>query len=158
MQHHFYHTIDIKLAAILDSLGIPWRRSDPVTRVMEERNGRSFEQCTFWFDTTDENDRKAQSLYLEAYELALPLFIWKRDVRLNRKGADPDKPPHGDYYKLGEEHPIYYQMDALFLREVWLDWSRNGADLRKLIKEGDKVVNISTRASQHTKDLIKKYL
>lgn len=156
MQQHFYHTDDIKKATCLDSLGVPWRRSDPVTRVLQERNGRSFEQCTYWFDTTDEIKRSLCASLVGAYEQAEALFKWKRDVRLNR--ADASKPPQGDYYKLGEEHPLYYEMDALFLREVWLDWTRNGADLRKMIQEGEKTVNISTRASQETKDLIKKYL
>src|ERR1700693_27032 len=156
MSFHFYHTIDIKEATCLDSLGIPFRKSDPVTRVLRTRNGRDFEQCTYWFNTTDEGMRKYQAALTEAYEKAKPLFEWKRDVRLDR--ADPNKPPQGDHYKLGEDHILYDRMDALFLREVWLDWTRNGADLRKLIHEGDKTVNISVHASQKTKDLIKKYL
>jgi len=154
--NHFYHTIDIKLASCLDSLGIPFRKSDPVTKVQQDRNGRSFEQCTFWFDTTDETNRQNCAIIERAYERAKPLFKWKQDVRLDR--ADANFPPKGDYYELGEEHPLYYEMDVLFLREVWLDWLRNGADTRKIIQEGKKTVNISTRASQATKDLIKKYL
>lgn len=154
--YHFYHTMDIKLATCLDSLGIPWRLSDPVTRVLQNRNGRDFEQCTYWFDTTDETNRTICANLVKAYEKAEPIFKWKRDVRLNR--ADAQLPPQGDHYLLGEDHILYDRMDVLFLREVWLDWTRNGADLRKLIQENGKTVNISTRASQTTKDLIKKYV
>jgi hypothetical protein len=153
---HYYHTVDIKLAACLDSLGVPFRKSDPVTRVLQNKNGRDFEQCTYWFDTTDEALRKLCAALVEAYDIAKPLFQWKRDVRLNR--ADPLKPPQGDHYKLGEDHILYDRMDVLILREVWMDWTRNGADLRKIIEQGDKKVNISVHASQKTKDLIKKYI
>ena len=55
---HTYHTDDIKKASCLDSLGVPFRLSDPVTRVLQTKNGRDFEQCTYWFDTTDEFKRK----------------------------------------------------------------------------------------------------
>lgn len=157
MAFHFYHTIDIKLASCLDSLGIPFRQSDPVTRVLQEKNGRPFEQCTYWFDTTDDATRKLCAIFEDAYETAKPLFEWKKKIRKGEiKPETP--PPSGNYYKLDPESPLYYEMDALYLREVWLDWTRNGADLRKLIQEGSKTINISTRASQYTKDLIKKYI
>ena len=77
-------------------------------------------------------------------------------MRLNKAMAE--YPPQGDHYKLGADHLLYDRMDVLFLREVWMDWTRNGADLRKLIQENGKMVNISTKASQETKDLVKKYL
>lgn len=154
--YHYYHTDDIKKATCLDSLGIPWRRSDPVTRVLQNRNGRDFEQCTYWFDTTGNDMRTLCAVLVDAYDKAEPLFKWKRDVRLNR--ANSIHPPQGEHYDLGEGHILYDRMDVLFLREVWLDWTRNGADLRKMIEENGKTVNISTRASQQTKDLIKKYI
>ena len=49
---HATPTGDIKLASILVALGAPMRSEDPVTCVVENRNGKDFKQFTFWFDTS----------------------------------------------------------------------------------------------------------
>lgn len=150
---NIYHTIDIKLATCLDSLGIPYRYSDPVTRVMQEKNGRDFEQCTFWFDISKEEDRDNCKIFIEAYETAKPMFIWMQDIRRGLKKPYPDV----NYYKLDPDHFLYWMMDVLYKRESWMDWMRNAERMRQF-QEGNKSVVMSIRASQETKDKIKRHL
>lgn len=153
-----YPTKDIKLAACLDSLGIPYRISDPVTLEIQERNGKPFNQYTFWFDISDGTIKKLCSQFVEAYEKAKPLFDWKKNERIAEEGKRY-RLPDDDYFSLlGEEHPLYYQMDSLYLRDAWMHWMRSDAEPMKLMKEGNRTVVMSTRASQETKDKIKKHL
>lgn len=151
-----YHTIDIKLASCLDSLGIPYRESDPVTKVIQERDGKKFEQCTFWFDIIDDDIRQRCKIFIDAYEAAKPMFIWKLSMR--KKPLHTADLPAGDYYQLEEEHPLYYIMDGLFLREAWLSWMRENAEPMRVFRDGNKTVTLSTRATQETRDKMKKAL
>lgn len=140
----FYPTIDIKLASCLLAFGVPYRTSDPVTREVQERNGRPFDQYTFWFDIGDETNKSNCVTLVQAYEKAKAAFLMG-----NSKEVD---------YVLGVEHPLYYMMGVLFNRETWLHWMRTGAEPIKIIREGNRTVIMSARATQETKDKIKKYL
>lgn len=134
--HNVFHTKDIKLASCLIALGIPYRNNCPVTREIQERNGKPFEQFTFWFDISiDENKLKCGQVF-EAYE----------------KGKDWKE------YILGVEHPLYYMMGALWNRETLLHWMRTDAEPMKLIFDGARTIAISARASQETKDKLKMHL
>ncbi len=154
--HKFHPTKDIKLAACLDSLGIPFRPSDPVTREVQERNGRPFDQFTFWFDVAQPEHRDLLAALVDAYYAARPMFDWMSETRraLTKK---PYNGPEG-WFKLGEEHPLYYIMDALWKREDWLFWMHNKAEPMKCVQNGNRVVMMSARASQATKDKIKSQL
>lgn len=142
----FYPTKDIKLASCLIALGVPKRDSDPVTREVQERNGRPFDQYTFWFDIGEESNKSNCVSIVQAYEKAKAFFL-----------MPADGPPSADYV-LGIEHPLYYMMGVLFNRETLLHWMRSDVEPMKIIKDGTRTVIISTRASQETKDKIKKYL
>lgn len=143
-----YPTKDIKLASCLLALGVPYRQSDPVTREVQDRNGRSFDQYTFWFDVGDETTSKWCGQIIDAYEKAKSFFLMPDNQEKDQKAA----------YVLGEEHPLYYMMGVLFNRETWLHWMRANAEPMKLIKEGNRTIMISVRASQELKDKIKKHL
>jgi hypothetical protein len=131
------HTADIKLASILSALGIPLRDNDPVTCVTEERDGKKFEQYTFWFDTSDGDiSAKAKELVTAYYECGKE---WKDS-------------------SLDKEHPLFWMKGALENREVFLHWIRNKVVPMRFIKHGEKTVLISARASERTKDRVRKIL
>ncbi len=149
-----FPTKDIKLASCLLALGIPYRKSDPVTREAQDRNGRAFDQYTFWFDIGDETISKQCGQIIEAYDRAKSLFLMDQDGTIvTNSPAD-----QAAGYTLGIEHPLYYMMGVLFNRETWLHWMRANAEPMKLIQDGNRTVMLSTRATQELKDKIKKHL
>jgi hypothetical protein len=148
-----YPTIDIKLASCLFALDVPFRSNTPITCVVQQRKGRDFNQFTFWFDIEDETKRKLCDVLVSAYQKAKPSFDKgkARDLGLAWQHL-----PDGEYV-LDTEHPLYFQMGALWRREIYVDQMRH-AEPMKQFQQGNKDVLISTRASQHTKDLMKKHL
>ncbi len=125
---------DIKLAAILDALGIPYRKTDPVTCVIETTDsGHRKEQYTFWFDVSADGMRDKAKEYIRAYNAARD---WHE-------------------YTLGQDHPIYYMKAVLENREVRLNWIRKNVAPQKVITVGDKTILIGEKASQRTRDKMK---
>lgn len=140
-----YPTKDIKLAAILISLGIPYRKSDPVTRELIQKNGKDFEQITFWFDVEDQFKSDYCGQVVKAYALAKPFFETVAGTQAGEYLLDPD-------------HPLYYMMGCLFNRETLFHWMRHNAEPMRIINHGKSTVIISARASDKLKAKIKEIL
>lgn len=140
---HTYPTKDIKLASCLIGLGIPYRQSDPVTCEVQSKDGREHKQYTFWLDIGDDYRERLCGLMVDAYLKAKPFF---------------DSSRMDGEYTLEVEHPLYWMMGVLFNRETLVHWMRSNAEPMKIYKEGARTVLISARASQLTKDRIKRAL
>lgn len=148
--HYFFPTKDIKLFSILIGLGIPYRKSDPVTREVQEKNGRPFDQYTFWLDIADESKRGWCKVYVDAYYKFVE--TWETTPIFPYVEKDEGHPLY-----IGN-HPLYFGVGFLFNRETTLHWMRTEAEPMKLIKDGNRTVMMSARASQVTKDKIKSQL
>lgn len=132
MENHI-HTIDIKLAAILTTHGIPRRSYDPITCVVEDNGHKQF---TFWFDGT------------LPHHGDLARDIIKQFFSEKNKG-------NTDCIVVDTEDIVSMQMGALRIRDQLMSemYSRVTPLVRKEI--GDKVVFIAQGASQKTKDKIR---
>lgn len=130
---YLVHTIDIKLASILLTAGVPHRKSDPITCQVETLTGKRHEQFTFWFEVNDEQKKIAQDL-MNAF--------WKfKDS--------------GDFL-LPSEHPLYYMLSALENRETLLNWIRTKVEPIKSVPVNDKItILLSERARPALKEKLK---
>lgn len=131
--NYSYFVTDIKLASILIGLGIPKRENQPITCEVVEKQGRDFKLYKFWFDIQDAAIRQKCKTLVEAYANA-----WEK-------------------LDLDVEHPLYYMKGALDNREAFLDWIRRDVQPMKTYKIGGLTVTMSTRASEATKEKVKKY-
>lgn len=122
--NHIY-TSDLKLASILSALGIPLRDVDPVTCVIEEKDGRRDEKYTFWFNGDGEKGAEAKQFVKAYYACGKD---WEETI-------------------LDAEHPLYWMKGALENRETFLHWIRNKAVPMRIVQHGDKTVMLSDRAS-----------
>lgn len=129
-------TSDIKLAAILISLGVPIRQSDPITCVVNTVDHIRKETFTFWFDVEGEGMRDKAKKLIDAYHKA-------RDWQT---------------MTLDPEHPMYWMKGALENREVLLHWIRKNVKPMRIITSGNRTVLIGENASQALKDKMKKLL
>lgn len=132
---HDLFTHDIKLASILIALGIPSRKSDPVTSTVEFVEGHRKEQFVFWFGVDDAQKSQATE-FISAYNACRN---WEE-------------------YKLPCEHPLYYMKGCLENREVLLNWIRKNVAPMKIIKNGSQTILIGEKASQKTKDKLQKFI
>ena len=131
-----YYTYDLNLASVLVTLGVPLRREDPVTCVIERSDKpQDLERKTynFWFDTTKESDHVLVSDIVRAH---------------NQAKVDVTK------VALDVEHPFFYARAALDNRGVLMNWIRNNVVPMNLVTHGDRTLLISSRACQRTKDLM----
>jgi|Laugrespbdmm15sd_2_1035082.scaffolds.fasta_scaffold106294_1 hypothetical protein len=124
---------DIALASILDSFGVPKRQTDPITREIRERDGRTVESGKWWFDvSTDDANEKAKWI-IEAYS----------------------KARNWEEYTLDLEHPLFWMKGVLENRVANLHLYHHGATPMKVIEKGDRTVYIGPRLSQADRDLLK---
>ena len=129
-----YHTADIKLASILVALGVKRRQSDPITCMVQERDGKRHQQFTFWLDvSTDETFKKCANL-VEAY------YKFRNE----------------DNMILDEDHPLYYMMAAFFNREKQLDEMKSDVEPMRTIKKGGVTLIIPENPSEALKQKLKK--
>lgn len=130
------YVVDMSLAAILSSLGIPRREFDPITREVREHNGRNVESAKFWFDVTDDalNDKAHEAM--GAYSKAKD---WEE-------------------YTLDREHPLYWMKGVLENRTAWLHLYHHGATPMKVIENGDQTIYIGPRISQQNRETLKQQL
>lgn len=131
------HVIDIKLASILISSGVPQRATDPITCEVQYRQpgNQRHEQYTFWFEieNTDEAKKHAEAI-INSYLS----FVQKWDM------------------SLGEEHPLYYMIGVLQNREVLLHWIRTKVEPLKRTTVGKMDILVSERASPELKAKLRK--
>lgn len=129
---YLIHTIDIKMAAVLITTGIPLRKTDPVTCFVETVNGKRHEQFTFWFEVFDDEKKKLSQDTMNAF------WQFKEGVFL-----------------LDQEHPLYYIIAALENREVLLHWIRSKVEPIKRVTFGNKDILLSERARPALKEKLK---
>jgi hypothetical protein len=130
------YVTDISLASILDSLGIPKRPFDPVTREITTRDGKDVESGKWWFDVTDDETNNKAHMIMGAYSKAKD---WET-------------------YTLDPEHPIYWMKGALENRTANLHMFHHGATPMRVIEKGDRTVYIGPRISRKDRDTLKKML
>ena len=133
---HATPTGDIKLASILVALGAPMRSEDPVTCVVENRNGKDFKQFTFWFDTSLPEHQRLIRDTIKAYDAARD---WKNLI-------------------LDKDHPLYWMKGVLENRERLLGWIRDEVQPMKILNVGTKTVLIGANAPKQFKEQIKRRL
>jgi hypothetical protein len=126
--NHLFVT-DIKLASILIVMGIPYRKSDPITCVVRDGN----KQYSFWFDISDPTKRAEAERYFKAYAAAR----------------------NWDHTLLDKEHPLYYMKAALEAREVFLGWMRDKVAPLTEIQHGSKTVLIGAKCSKRSREIIR---
>ena len=132
-----YRTNDIKLAAILISLGIPIRKFDPVTCIVSTENGQDKKTYSFWFLVeADTPNAKKLSEGVAAYERA-------------RDWTD---------FSLDPENPVYWMKGVLENREVLLNWIRKDVPPMRVITHGNKTVMIGERVNRRTREYFKSLL
>jgi len=124
---------DIKLASILSGLGIPYRKSDPVTCVVSTENGVRKEQYSFWFELDASSQHGSTETLIRAYQAA---YQWAE-------------------YLLPQEHPLYYIKAGLENREIFLHWIRQKVEPMKIYQNGNQTILIGEKASQALKDKVK---
>jgi hypothetical protein len=134
---NYYHTKDIKLASCLIALGCAYREVDPITHLItEDDQGRRQSQYTFWFDLEKGDSKSICTKVVEAF------FKWR---------------DNGEYV-LDREHPLYYMLGALANRDTLLHWIKSNVEPMRVINDGHRVIILSDRADQKTKDKIRKHL
>jgi hypothetical protein len=130
------YVVDIKLASILASFGIPRRQSDPVTCEVRTEDGIRKEQFKFWFSLRTDEHRADARQYIEAYT----------------------KSRNWEELTLDEDHLLYWMKGVLENRESYLTEIKKNVAPIKIITIGNKTLLIGERASQELKDKIKKLL
>jgi hypothetical protein len=133
-----FHTISLKLACILVSLGFSRREQDPVTCQEEIRNGVPHKQYTFWFDVKPEEEKRLRDVV---------------NCFHKTKNWDCESTEFKD-----KDHPIYWMMGNNENHDTYMFWIRNKVVPIREIKHGSKTVLISSRASEKTKNKIKEML
>ena len=95
-QIHQISTQNLALARCLSALGVQYREEDPVTKIVETRNGVPHEICTFWF--VESQDFNAPDIYqlIEAFH------------KFSSQGIKI----------LRDEHPIYWMIACLSLIHI----------------------------------------
>jgi hypothetical protein len=143
------HTIDIKLAAILATEGIPQRFQDPITCTIEiQPDGRNFKQFRFWFDVSAPGDRqKAETLINSFYAIRKDLEASIKDAKAG--GAKTVNFPDDDMTKM-----ISCQM----WRDVYLHWIKNHVEPMRTVTIDGRHVTLSVNASRETKNKIRQAL
>lgn len=131
----FIHTIDLKLACLLVAFDIQWRKEEPVTCVVTEKDGKPHEQFTFWFEG---NNHDAKPL-IEAY------YKYKDNNELIMEEG-----PFRDSFKR--------VVDALLTREGYMHWMRNKATKQKLLNVNGRVLAIPVGASEKLKENCKRMI
>lgn len=131
------YCLDMSLAAILISLGVPRRPFDPVTREIRTYQGKEARSTKFWFDTTDPEKEAIAKEAIAAYTAC---------------GKE------WEAYTLDKEHPIYWMKGALENRTMWLDLYHNNATEMRVIEDGDRTIYIGPKVSEKNKTTLKKLL
>ena len=127
---------DIALASILDSFGVPKRQTDPITREIRERDGRTVESGKWWFDVSADDANEKAKWIIEAYS----------------------KARNWEEYTLDLEHPLFWMKGVLENRVANLHLYHHGATPMKVIEKGDRTVYIGPRLSQADRDILKSKL
>lgn len=130
------YVVDISLAAILASIGIPIRQSDPVTRELRMRDGKEVESAKFWFDVSDDDINDKAHEAMGAYSKARDWQEFSKD----------------------KEDPIYWMKGVLENRTALLHMFHHGATPMKVIEDGDRTIYIGPRLSQKNREILKKAL
>ena len=130
------YVVDIKLASILASFGIPRRQSDPVTCEVKIEDGIRKEQFKFWFSLGTDDHQSDAKKYIDAYT----------------------KARNWEELTLDEDHIIYWMKGVLENRESYLTEIKKNVAPIKIIQIGNKTILIGERASKELKDKIKKLL
>jgi hypothetical protein len=124
-------TNNIKIASALCAIGIPLRKTDPVTWVRQEKNGKPHDQYTFWFDAPR---AEVEGLLNASYEF---LNNWK--------------------YTLPEKHPLYLVLAALYNREILLKLMRDSTPFVQ-VEKGGKTLLMPVNASPYLKKEMNKHI
>lgn len=133
-----FQTADIRLAAILISLGINTRHNDPVTCVISKTaDGRDNKSYTFWFEIVAGGD--------EERKLMTAVTTYEKSKDWTDFSLDP-------------ENPIYWMKGVLDNREVLLNWIRKDVPPMRIITHGSKTILIGERTSKKTRDYFKSLL
>lgn len=130
------YVVDITLASILDSYGIPKRSFDPVTREIREHDGKDVSSGKWWFDVTDDDVNDKAHMLMGAYS----------------------KARNWEEYTLDPEHPLYWMKGFAENRAANLHMFHHGATEMRVIEKGDRTVFIGPRISKKDKETLKKML
>ena len=130
------YVTDMKLAAILVSLGVKRRASDPVTCDITYPNNVKTSQFKFWFECNEPSKEEEAIGFIKAY----------------------NKARNWEEFALDKEHPLYWMKGVLENRESYLSEIKHNVQPVKIINVGNKTLLISERASEELKNKFKKLI